>query len=97
MSNASFEIFFIFLLKVKLELLKGCQFHIHCSPILQDKIPYSNHTGSSYQEAGWHKVNESQGVKMHSQTAFFFFPLSSLPLARNGKSFLTPCFRYLCF
>ncbi|KAI1237422.1 hypothetical protein IHE44_0014691 [Lamprotornis superbus] len=46
---------------VKLELIKGCQFHIHCSPILQDKIPYSNHTDSNCQEAGRHKVHESQG------------------------------------
>lgn len=80
MQNANVEIFFIFLFKVKLEFLKGCQFHIHCSPILQDKIPYSRHTGFNHREAGRHKVNESQGVKMHSQTLLFIFFLCHLYL-----------------
>jgi len=71
-----------------LELLKGCQFHIHCSPILQDKIPYSKHNGSNYQEARRHKVRESQGVKTNSQTLLSFFPLSSYILLGMVNPFL---------
>lgn len=62
----------MFSFKVKLERFKTVQHHTHCSPILQDKIPYSKHNGSNYQEARRHKFHESQGVKMHSQTLSFF-------------------------